>query len=79
MYKKKWIQEIISIGGYFNFIANNDARGNIRFWRSGLLDNKFRWIVYDTDPGFDLGDHRNNMIQNLPLYDTLVQSPGNLS
>ena len=46
------------------FIANNDARGNIRFWKSGLLDNKFRWIVYDTDLGFELGDHKNNMIKN---------------
>tara|TARA_B100000902_G_scaffold86450_1_gene90646 strand:+ start:1830 stop:4097 length:2268 start_codon:yes stop_codon:yes gene_type:complete len=39
-----WIHQI--------FYANHDARGNIRFWKSDSLDNKFRWIVYDTDLGF---------------------------
>ena len=39
-----WIHQI--------FYANNhDVRGNIRFWKSDSLDNKFRWIVYDTDLG----------------------------
>ncbi len=45
-----WIHQI--------FYANHDARGNIRFWKSDSLDNKFRWIVYDTDLGF--GPNRVN-------------------
>ena len=45
-----WIHQI--------FYANHDVRGNIRFWKSDSLDNKFRWIVYDTDLGF--GPNRVN-------------------
>ena len=35
-----------------DILLNHDVRGNIRFWKSDSLDNKFRWIVYDTDLGF---------------------------
>ena len=44
------------------FIVNHDARGNIRFWRSSLIDNKFRWILYDTDLGFS--SYKENMIRD---------------
>jgi len=43
-FAKFWIHQI--------FYANQDARGNIRFWRSDVSDGRFRWIVYDTDLGF---------------------------
>ena len=33
-------------------IVNVDSRGNIRYWRSENLDNKFRWIFYDSDLSF---------------------------
>lgn len=65
-YKK--ISNQIDIRNFINywifqmFIVNHDARGNIRFWRSPLLDNKFRWIVYDTDLGFS--NYKENMIKD---------------
>lgn len=33
-------------------IVNIDSRGNIRFWRSKNLDDKYRWIYYDGDLSF---------------------------
>ncbi len=36
------------------FIDNQDAGGNIKFWRSDDFDGKWRWILYDTDWGFGL-------------------------
>ncbi len=33
-------------------IVNPDSRGNIRFWRSASVDDKFRWICYDADLSF---------------------------
>ena len=62
------IKESIDTRNFINFwifqmfIVNHDARGNIRFWRSGLLDNKFRWIVYDTDLAFS--NYKENMIRD---------------
>jgi hypothetical protein len=44
------------------FYANNDARGNIRFWRSDYYDGRFRWIVYDTDLGLFAGKNAHNTI-----------------
>lgn len=34
------------------YVNNKDwPHGNIRYWRSSELDNKWRWIMYDLDPG----------------------------
>lgn len=33
-------------------IVNPDSRGNIRFWRSASVDDRFRWICYDADLSF---------------------------
>lgn len=30
-------------------IQNIDSRGNVRFWKSKALDNRWRWIFYDSD------------------------------
>ena len=52
---KKDIQSKIDLEEYMNFIiwqtfiCNSDSRGNIRFWKSKNLDNKWRWIFYDSD------------------------------
>ena len=49
------IQSKIDLEEYMNFIiwqtfiCNSDSRGNIRFWKSKNLDNKWRWIFYDSD------------------------------
>ena len=42
------------------YCYNNDA-GNIRFYRSSQMDNKWRWILYDTDQGFE-GSAANDRI-----------------
>jgi hypothetical protein len=34
------------------YLCNVDSRGNVRYWRAGNLDGRFRWILYDTDLGF---------------------------
>ena len=30
-------------------IQNIDSRGNVRYWKSKSLDNRWRWIFYDSD------------------------------
>ena len=47
------------------YFDNQDAGGNIRFWRPQRPDGKWRWILYDTDWGFGLNDpkafHNNSL------------------
>ena len=49
------------------YFDNTDWPGNnIKYWRSNLLDGKWRWIVYDVDFGFGLYDpqaYANNTLQ----------------
>lgn len=47
------------------YFDNQDAGGNIRFWRPQTPDGKWRWILYDTDWGFGLNEskaYRNNSL-----------------
>lgn len=48
------------------YFDNQDAGGNIRFWRPQTPQGKWRWILYDTDWGFGLNDdkaYRNNSLE----------------
>jgi hypothetical protein len=36
------------------YFDNQDAGGNIRFWRPRRPDGRWRWILYDVDQGFGL-------------------------
>lgn len=36
------------------YFANQDAGGNIRYWRPRSPEGRFRWILYDVDQGFGL-------------------------
>ncbi len=36
------------------YIDNQDAGGNIKFWRPHGQDKKFRWVLFDMDWGFSL-------------------------
>ena len=48
------------------YFDNQDAGGNIRFWRPSKPDGRWRWILYDTDWGFGLYDekaYRNNSLE----------------
>ena len=51
-----WVHQI--------FYANHDVRGNIRFWKSDSLDGRFRWIVYDTDLGFDPSRVKKDLLKD---------------
>jgi len=47
------------------FFDNQDAGGNIKYWRPQTPTGKWRWILYDTDWGFGLHDeraYRNNSL-----------------
>jgi len=38
------------------YCDNQDAGGNIKYWRPRTRDGRWRWILYDTDWGFGLHD-----------------------
>ncbi|MCB0522839.1 MAG: CotH kinase family protein [Saprospiraceae bacterium] len=47
------------------YFDNQDAGGNIKFWRPQTPNGRWRWILYDTDWGFGLSDpraYRNNSL-----------------
>ncbi len=47
------------------FFDNQDAGGNIKFWRPQAPAGRWRWILYDTDWGFGLHNpeaYKNNSI-----------------
>ena len=52
------VEKRMDVTNYFNYmvfqiyLTNIDMRGNIKFWRAGNLDGRFRWIFYDADLGF---------------------------
>lgn len=57
------------------FFDNQDAGGNIKFWRPQKPDGRWRWILYDTDWGFGLHDEfgwRNNSL----VFHTESNGPG---
>ncbi len=63
------IEDMIDIDNYTDYMAaeiyyaNTDWPGNnIKFWRNRLTNGKWRWIMYDTDFGFNLYDY--NVVQN---------------
>ena len=50
------------------YIDNQDAGGNIKFWRPMTKDGRWRWVLYDTDWGLGLHDSRafkNNTLELL--------------
>ena len=47
------------------FFDNQDAGGNIKFWRPQTPSGKWRWILYDTDWGFGL--HNDKAYKNNSL------------
>ena len=64
------VQKMIDTRNFINFwvhqifYANQDVRGNIRFWKSDSLDGKFRWIVYDTDLGFGPSRVKSDLLKD---------------
>ncbi|WP_367392419.1 CotH kinase family protein [Lewinella sp. LCG006] len=47
------------------YFDNQDAGGNIKYWRPATPGGRWRWILYDTDWGYGLHDakaYRNNSL-----------------
>lgn len=48
------------------YFDNQDAGGNIKYWRPQTPDGRWRWILYDTDWGYGLHDkdaYENNSLK----------------
>jgi hypothetical protein len=48
------------------YFDNQDAGGNVKFWRPQTTNGRWRWILFDTDWGFGLNDskaYRNNSLE----------------
>jgi hypothetical protein len=50
------------------YFDNQDAGGNIKYWRPRTPDGRWRWIVYDTDWGFGLHDEKAFLNNSLAFH-----------
>lgn len=50
------------------YFDNQDAGGNIRYWRAKTSNSKWRWIMYDTDWGFGLHEPQAYMNNSLAFH-----------
>ncbi len=67
-----YIQTQMEVDNFMNYqiaeiyFDNQDAGGNIKYWRPQTEDGKWRWILYDTDWGYGLHDsdaYKNNSLK----------------
>jgi hypothetical protein len=55
-----YIQSVIDVDNFMDYqiaqiyFDNQDAGGNIKYWRPQYEEGRWRWILYDTDWGFGL-------------------------
>lgn len=55
-----WVAAEMDVENFMNYeiaqiyFDNQDAGGNIRYWKAKTPNSKWRWILYDTDWGFGL-------------------------
>lgn len=56
------------------YFDNQDAGGNIRYWRPKEPGSRWRWILYDTDWGFGLHEEQAYMNNSLAFH-TAAQGP----
>ncbi|MGI6316475.1 MAG: lamin tail domain-containing protein [Christensenellales bacterium] len=57
----EYIKTKVDVENYADYLiietfCNNSDTGNVKFWRSSQLDNRWRWILYDTDWGYGAGN-----------------------
>ncbi len=66
------VNALMEVGNFMDyqiaqiFFDNQDAGGNIKFWRPQTETGRWRWILYDTDWGFGMNDpkaYRNNSLE----------------
>lgn len=67
----KYIQELMEVDNFLQYqiaqiyFDNQDAGGNIKFWRPRTPGGRWRWILFDTDWGFGLHEadaYKNNSL-----------------
>ncbi|NUO02983.1 MAG: CotH kinase family protein, partial [Saprospiraceae bacterium] len=55
-----WVERQMDVDNFLNYqvaqiyFDNQDAGGNIKYWRPRTPTGRWRWILYDTDWGFSL-------------------------
>ncbi|MCB0642346.1 MAG: CotH kinase family protein [Phaeodactylibacter sp.] len=76
-----YVQTMMDVNNFLNYelaqiyFDNQDAGGNIRYWRPKTEDGRFRWILYDTDWGFGL--HESDAYTHNSLeFHTAPDGPG---
>jgi hypothetical protein len=66
-----YVKSLMDINNFLDYqiaqiyFDNQDAGGNIKYWRPQTPAGRWRWILYDTDWGFGLNDpkaYRNNSL-----------------
>ena len=66
-----YLQGLIEVENFLNYqiaqiyFDNQDAGGNIKYWRPQRPNGRWRWILFDTDWGFGLHDpyaYQNNSL-----------------
>ena len=66
-----YVESLMDVDNFLNYqiaqiyFDNQDAGGNIKFWRPQVPGGRWRWILYDTDWGFGLHNkyaYRNNSL-----------------
>ncbi len=66
-----WVERQMDVDNFMNYqiaqiyFDNQDAGGNIKYWRPKTPNGRWRWIMYDTDWGFSLQEAqawRNNSL-----------------
>ena len=67
-----WVRSQMEVENFLDYqvaqiyFDNQDAGGNIRYWRPQTPDGRWRWILYDTDWGFGLHEsdaYKHNSLQ----------------
>ena len=57
------------------FVNEDWPGGNMKFWRPKTVDGKWRWMLYDTDFGFDLGLGYGEYDYNMLVHATATDGP----
>ena len=63
------LNSVMDLENYLNYailqihIRNRDSRGNIRFWKSSSLDDRWRWIFYDSDLSCEMVGIKDNFLK----------------
>jgi hypothetical protein len=84
------LNKLIDINNYLDYniaetyFANTDAAGNIRYWRTRKENDRWKWLMFDTDFGFGMDDkmaykkntihdftNKSNEIWPIPAWSTL--------